>query len=158
MSNDSVKVTIPAALKNNAVAVSLVQLAYSIAALEVPQFMPSIAVDTLRKAKLDDHADKLEANERAEWEKSNGDEGSKAVREALNEGFKQVMRDNGLMRIGGGRPSLPTVEELSQTQREAIILKMKTKGVTVDAIGAEYGVSLSSVKAFAKANKLDVIA
>ena len=151
-----VKVIIPSALKSNAVAVSLVQLAYSIAALEVPQFAPSEAVACLRKAGLTDHADKLESVERADWEKANGDEGSKAIREALNEGFKQVMRDNGLMRISGGRPSLPTVEELTQVQREAILKAMRAGGATVDGIGAEYGVSLASVKAFAKANKIEI--
>lgn len=151
-----VKIVIPSALKNNAVAVSLVTLAYGIAALEVPTYAPSEAVACLRKAGLSDHADKLEAMERAEWDKANGDEGSKAIREKLNAGFKQVMQENGLMRIGGGRPSLPTVEDLSQTQREAILGKLKSKDATVDAIGAEYSVSLASIKAFAKANKIEV--
>jgi len=151
-----VKIVIPSALKSNAVAVSLVQLAYSIAALEIPTYKPSEDVLFLREHKRNETADKLEANERADWEKANGDEGSKAIREALNEGFKQVMKDNGLMRIGGGRPSLPTVEELSQTQREAILKAMRAGGATVDGIGAEYGVSLASVKAFAKSNKVEI--
>jgi hypothetical protein len=152
-----VKIVIPAAIKSNAVAVSLVQLAYTIAALEIPTFTPSEAVACLRKACHVDHADKLEFVERAEWEKANGDEGSKAVREALNEGFRKLMRENGLLRIGGGRPALPTVDELSQVERESILKEMRAGGATVDGIGAAHGVSLASVRAFAKANKVDVI-
>ena len=133
------------------------QLAYLIASLEVIQFGPSEAVACLRKAGLAGHADKLESVERADWDKTNGDEGSKAVRDALNEGFMQVMRDNGLMRIGGGRPSLPTVEDLTQVQRESILAKLKTKGASVDAIGAEFSISLASVRAFAKANKIEIV-
>lgn len=155
--SDAIKIVIPSALKSNAVAVSLVQLAYSIAALEVPQFAPSEAVACLRKAGLDDHADKLESVERAEWEKTNGDEGSKTIRQALNDGFDNVLKENGLKRLGGGRPSLPTCEDLSQTQREAILKDIKAGTATVDGIAAAYTVSKSSVVAFAKSRKLEIV-